>query len=298
MKKEELIYAIDSVQPDVHMKTRLSAKIFSAAPERKKHKRLAKCLVALCLAAAVVSGAGLLTETPPDGTEGSETSAQELVPGIMKGFIVIASAAETQGEETAAVNKTLELNEEYPYGVYLRAVDTRQLSEKDKKEVLNELNNELAKYCGGSSFLTGRSSLCDTGSCYLVQCSVNEFRLDLENGENIEYVNVSNTSEYGQMVYSTHKPTFNAPEHGSDITVSGEDFDCETDGFYWEHTEEMEKVLGEDINTSFSAFDDTVTFTVEYKDGTRAVGVVELRFDSTGSASAVCKNYEYQKAGD
>ena len=95
------------------------------------------------------------------------------------------------------------------------------------------------------------------------------------------------------MVYNINKPAFDAPKYGNDITITGEDFDFEESSFYWDHTEEMEKAFDENINTPFSTFNDTITFMVEYNDGSKAIGVVDLVFDDSGNATAVCKNYDY-----
>jgi len=55
----------------------------------------------------------------------------------------------------------------------------------------------------------------------------------------------------------------------------------------------MDKAFNENINTPFSTFNDTITFTVEYNDGSKAIGVVDLVFDNSGNAKVVCKNYDY-----
>lgn len=299
MKKEELIQAVDSIQPDIYMKTRLKAKVSASKPRRINPSKLTKCITALCLAAAVISGAWFAEkETPLSGENESEVSSENIVPEIMKAFIVVASAADETGKSPSTANRTLELHEEYPYGVHLKLVDIRGLSDSQKKKILNELSNELTEYCDDKNFSKGRCCTVGTENYYLSQCSVNEFKLDLEENDNIKSVNVKNTSPYGQIVYAVNKPTFNAPEHGNDITVSGDEFDCETSGFYWDHTAEMEKAFEENISTPFSTFDDTITFTVEYNDGAKAIGVVQIKFDSSGNATAVCRSYKYERAGD
>lgn len=295
MKKEDFKKAIDKIQPDIHMKSRLKTKVYIS---RKPH-RFTRSIAALCLAAAVIFSAVLFIQPQlPDNNETEEASSQTFLPDIMKAFIVIAGAADSENGNTLSANRTLELNEDYPYGVHLKVVDIGELSATEKEKILNELNNKLSEYVDNKDFSLGISYTCGTEKYYLSQCSINEFRFDLEEKENIRSVNVKNTSIYGQMVYNAHKPTFKAPEHGNDITISGEEFDCENSGFYWDHTEEMEKALDKNINLPFSAFNDTITFTVDYIDGSKVIGVVELRFDDSGNATAVCKSYEYQKAGD
>ena len=173
----------------------------------------------------------------------------------------------------------------------------------ETSKIENELDDIFNKYCAEKKFDTGKAELCVSKNIIMTVCTFNEFKLDLDDTENIKSINVKNTSKYGQMVYNTNKPTFNAPEHGNYINIgwehgnnlsaNGEDFDFEKSSFYWSHTEEMEKAFEENINTPYSTFNDTITFTVEYKDGSKAIGVVDLVFDDSGNATAVCKNYDY-----
>ncbi len=292
MKKEDFIKSVESIQPEAHIKSRLKAKV--TAREHKRKVSLTKTVTALCLAAAVAFGIGAMIKPDFSGGEGSsEITASKDIPDIMKSFIIVAAAADSQGD--TAEGKTLELNEEYPCGVHLQVVDIRGISDSEKKAALKEMNNELAKHCADSSFSKGRSYTVCNESYYLSQCSLNEFKLDLQDSQNIKCVNVKNSSPYGQLVYSVNKPTFNAPEHGNSITVSGDKFDCKTAGFYWDHTEEMEKALDADVNTPFSLFNDTITFTVEYNDGTKAVAVIDIIFNADGGATAVCTSSVYKK---
>ena len=95
------------------------------------------------------------------------------------------------------------------------------------------------------------------------------------------------------MVYNANQPSFDAPQHGNDFTIPAEEYNFDGGSFYWDFTEELKKAFDENINTPFSTFNDTITFTVEYTDGSKAIGVVDLVFDDDGNASAVCKNYDY-----
>lgn len=292
MKREDFIQVIDNIQPDIHMKTRLKVKIFTAGNERKKAKNIPKIVVALCLAFALILGAGLFAAPQTDSNAATQTSPQVFVPELMKAFVVIA-AAENETVETQPAIQALELNRKYSYGVHLKITDTRSLSKEEKAEILKELNDEIFLYSKENGFSLGRSMTCEGNNFYLTYCSVNEFRLNLENRENIKSVTVSNTSEHGEMVYDVHKPIFKSPDHGHSITIRGEDFDCEKSGFYWSITEDAEKAIEKNINLPFSAFNDTITFTAEYIDGSKATAVVELNFDNSGSATTVCKSYTF-----
>ena len=293
MKKDDFKKSIDNINPDAYMGNRLKAKITANTVPVKRNRQVTLSIVSFCLAFAIIFGAGFLI--PSKTPEPKQNTTENTVPQnkTVNAFIMVAGAANTENTETTTVNKTLELNEEYPYEVYLKVRDIRNLSDDEISKIQNELDDVFNKYCAEKNFDIGRAELCGSENIVMTICAFNEFKLDLEDTENIKSINVKNTSKYGQMVYDTNKPTYNAPEHGNDFTVDGKDFDFEKSSFYWSHTEEMEKAFEGNISTPFSTFNDTITFTVEYNDGSKAIGVVDLIFDDSGNATAVCKNYDY-----
>lgn len=296
MKKEEFINIIDDIQPDIHMKNRLKAKVIGGASHAKP-KRITRAVVAVCLAAIIVLGTGFFGKRPVTDPEShTQGTTQNIVLDMMGGFIVLASVSdcETDAEKQSAI--PLEINQEYACGVKLIVTDIRGMTDSEKEKIRTELDNGIYAYRDEEGFFKGRSHTCGTDEFYLTQYSVNEFRLNLEEGRSIKTVTVKNTSEYGEMVYSLNsRPSFSPPKHGHEIIVSGEDFNSKTDGFYWEHKDETVKALSENNGISFSAFNDTVTFTVEYADGVTATGVVDIIFNENGEATAVCKDYREVK---
>lgn len=303
MKKDDLKKSIDNINPDSYMGNRLKAKITTNTVPVKRNRQVTLSITAFCLAFAIIFGVGFISQ--PQTPAPQQNTTENTIPQnkTVNAFIMVASAANSESTETATVNKTLELNEEYPYEVYLKVRDVRGLSDAETSKIGNELEDIFNKYCAEKKFDTGKAELCVSENIIMTVCTFNEFKLDLEDTENIKSINVKNTSKYGQMVYDTNKPTFNAPEHGNFINIgwehgnnlsaNGEDFDFEKSSFYWSHTEELEKAFEENINTPYSTFNDTITFTVEYNDGSKAIGVVDLVFDDSGNATAVCKNYDY-----
>ena len=302
MKKDDLKKSIDNINPDAYMGNRIKAKITSNVPVRN-NRRVTVSITAFCLAFAVVFGVAFLT--PPVAPTVQTTTNNSTVESskTINPFIIVASAAEAEGEEAVTENKVLELNEEYPYEMYLKVKDARGLSDVEKGELIDVLEAELEKCYAENKWLVRITEIGVSENIVFAQNTFNEFKLELEDTENIKSINVKNTSKYGQMVYNTNKPTFKVPEqgnfinigweHGNDLSANGQDFDFEKSSFYWDHTEEMEKAFNENINTPFSTFNDTITFTVEYNDGSKAIGVVDLVFDDSGNAKVVCKNYDY-----
>lgn len=295
MKKDDFKKSIDNINPDAYMGNRLKAKITTNTVPVKRNRQVTLSIVSFCLAFAIIFGVGFLVPQRNEATTKQQSTTENTVPQNKRinAFIMVASAANTESTEAATVNKTLELNEEYPYEVYLEVKDVKGLSDAEISETVKEMSDVLNRYCVEKNFHTGRAMVCSSENVVLTQCAFNEFKLDLKDTKDVKSVNVKNTSKYSQMVYNINKPAFDVPKYGNDITITGEDFDFEESSFYWDHTEELEKAFDENINTPFSTFNDTITFTVEYNDGSKAIGVVDLVFDDSGNATAVCKNYDY-----
>ncbi len=298
MKKEDLFKYIDDIQPDLYMKTRLKSKIAESKMNTIKPKKIFLCVTALCLIAALIVGTGLYGRTPNNAVSGKDnTIVNSIAPDIMDAFIIVASAGDYKAAATIAA-QPLEVNEAYPYGVHLKIFDVSEMSDSEKKSLVQKMHNELSVYVGEEDFVMGGSTVVTTDKVYMVICSVNEFRFIIQQDKTLKSINVKNTSPYGQMVYSSGKREFSAPLHGNDITVNGDKFDPTTGGFYWDYTDKLISAFEENPDTPFSTFDDLITFTLEYTDGSKSVGVVELNFDTYGNAAAVCKKYENQKAGE
>ena len=292
MKKDDFKKSIDNINPDAYMGNRLKSKITTDMPIRN-NRRVTVSITAFCLAFAIIFGVAFLTP-PAVSTEQTTTNNSGVESKKINPFIIVASAAEAESEEAVTENKVLELNEEYPYEMYLKVKDTSNLSDEQKGEYVLDLAEDFEEYgLTEKVFDTARAMVCSTENIALIQYAFNDFKLDLENIENVKSINVKNTSKYGQMVHQYNSPKFGGPEHGNDITINSKDYDFEKSSFYWDHTEEMEKAFNENINTPFSTFNDTITFTVEYNDGSKAIGVVDLVFDDSGNAKVVCRNYDY-----
>lgn len=298
MKKEDFNKYIDSIVPDAYMGNRLYAKVINGADKKRKKPRALK--VVACFGAVVLFVSAICSYGMFYGNSGdvqTEQTTQGTAAAFSKPFVIVASAADYKSGLDVTQDRTMEINEKYPFGVYLKVVSTKALTQEQREAVLRQINDNLFAYCGSNEFSLARSCVVTADDFYLVECVRNEFRLT-PTSNNIKSVNVKNSSPYGEIVYATNKPQFSPPVSGNNITVNGDEFDFAASGFYWSHTEEMKKMLAENINIPFSAFNDIITFTVEYNDGSKAVNVVELIFDSNGNAATVCKKSEFVKAGD
>lgn len=294
MKKEDLKKSINNISPDAYMSNRLKEKIFSVDVPVKKNRPVAKSLTAFCLAVAIIFGAGFLLPTKTSTPQQNPTENTILQIDFANPFIMIASASTLESAKYATKSKVLEINQEYPYEVYLEVKDIRGLTNNEISKTVKEMDNIFKKYCKKNNFDTAKASVCSTENIALSQCSLNSFKLVLNNTENIRSINIKNTSKYGHISYVVNNsPEFNMHKRGHNFTINGNDYDFAEGCFYWDHTEEMEKAYDENINTAFSTFNDTITFTIEYTDGSKSIGIVDLIFDANGNAVAKCKDYEY-----
>lgn len=293
MKKDDFKKSIDNINPDPYMGNRLKAKIATDNSPVKSRKPLALTITAFCLAFAIVFGVGFLSPTQTPVPQQNTTENTGPSNRTVSSFIMVASAANTEKTEALTPNKTLEINEEYPYEVYLKVTDIRGFSDDKISETVTQMSEAFNQYYANKDFFTGSAVISATQNIVLAQCTLNSFKLNLKNTETIKAISVTNTSKYGQMVYNANKPNFDVPQHGNDFTITAEEYNFEGGSFYWDFTEELKKAFDENINTPFSTFNDTITFTVEYNDGSKAIGVVDLVFDDDGNATAVCKNYDY-----
>ena len=293
MKKDDFKKSIDNINPDAYMGNRLKAKITTDGVPVKSRKPLALTITAFCLAFAIIFGVGFISQ--PEAPAPQQDTTRDVVSNnrTVNPFIMVASAANTENTEALTPNKTLEINEEYPYEVYLKVTDIRGFSDDKISETVKQMSEAFNQYYANKDFFTGSAVISATQNIVLAQCTLNSFKLNLKNTESIKAIRVTNTSKYGQMVYNANKPSFDVPQHGNDFTITAKEYNFEGGSFYWDFTEELKKAFDENINTPFSTFNDTITFTVEYTDGAEAIGVVDLVFDDDGNATAVCKNYDY-----
>lgn len=302
MKKDDFKKSIDNINPDTYMGKRLKAKITANTAPLKKNRQIILNVTAFCLAIAIVFGVGFLAPQPEENITKQQSTTGNIVAQNKKvrSFIMVASAADventeyTEETEKTTIIKALELNEEVcMYGIQLKVCGISGLSDSEIEKIEKEFNDIFDEYCAKNDFDRGRAQIHVQDNVIMNLCLFNEFVLDLDDVENVVSINVKNTSIYSEMVHSYYTPGFYVPEHGNDFNVYTEDYGYESYAFYWEPTEEMGKAFDENINTPFSTFNDTITFTVEYKDGSKAIGIVDLVFDDEGKATAVCRNYTY-----
>lgn len=124
--------------------------------------------------------------------------------------------------------------------------------------------------------------------------------LNTDNYSDFKKMTISNISKYGELCfnYVTKAKSNGMQQIGNKISISGNElresqessvFECGTSpavnkGYelFWNITDDVYQAIGNDPKFDLSQIKDTITFTVEYNDGTVQTASLNLYFDSDG----------------
>ena len=292
MKKEDIKNAVDLIQPDPYMETRLKAKSIPVKTRSRILGKVTAGAIALCLIFAMVFGLNLPTSTTAPTTEGhSQTIQQNQVK--VNPFIMVASAIEAEAEF-----KTLNLNDAFPFAYKISLIDVRGMNKSDREKIyLNERDSAI-DYSEATS--NSRVTVRGAGeNVILTEYSANYIKLDLKNIENVKSITAKTSTKWGQIEYydtklietEIEKGNTTPIPHGQEITISAEQYHNDCEGFSWKNTAEMTQAIDENPDTPLSMYSDTITFTVEYKDGSKEIGIIDVVFDDEGNGSFISREY-------
>lgn len=292
MKKEDIKNALELVQPDPYMETRLKSK---SMPQKTHSRILGKVVasgIALCLIFAMVFGVNLPTSTSTPIAEGQSQSAQQNQLKVNP-FIMVASAMEAEPEY-----KTLNLNDAFPFAYKISLIDVRGVSKSEREEIYLKERESAIDYSEavGDSRVTVRGA---GENLILTEYYANYIKLDLTNIENIKSINVKTSTKWGQIEYydtklieaEIEKGSTTPIPHGKEITISAEQYHNDCEGFSWKNTAEMTQAIDANPDAPLSTYTDTITFTVEYKDGSKEIGIIDVVFDDEGNGSFISREY-------
>ena len=240
----------------------------------------------------MVFGLNLPTSTTTPNAEGqSQTIQQNQVK--VNPFIMVASAIEAEAEF-----KTLNLNDAFPFAYKISLIDVRGMNKSDRDKIyLNERDSAIDySEAVGNSRVTVRGS---GENVILTEYYANYIKLDLKNIENVKSITAKTSTKWGQIEYydtklietEIEKGNTTPIPHGQEITISAEQYHNDCEGFSWKNTAEMTQAIDENPDTPLSMYSDTITFTVEYKDGSKEVGLIDVVFDDEGNGSFISREY-------
>ena len=303
MDKNDLKKAIEAIEPDESMKTRLKAKIAEQKASKGYLWKTATGIVAAMVAFALIFSFNLPNINIDSKNESGTAESEIKIP---QGFIMVASAAEAEEKEKY---EKLEINDTFPFAYSVSVIDVRGMTEQEKSDVakqcadaLDEKTKEIIRNHSTKPFDTTAASVCSHENIIFGTVSLNSIKIDLKNKEKIESINIQCSTKWGAVEYidekncgvDEEKGVALVPPHGKEIEIAIEDYDEENGTLYWTNSVEMEEVLNNNPEIPLSTFKDTITFTVNYKDGQKAIGVIDVAFDDDGNAKFTCKDYRYE----
>lgn len=292
MKKVDIKNAVDLIQPDPYMETRLKAKSIPVKTRSRILGKVTAGAIALCFIFAMVFGLNLPTSTTTPNAEGQSQTIQQNQVRVNP-FIMVASAIETEAEF-----KTLNLNDAFPFAYKISLIDVRGMNKSDREKIyLNERDTAIDySEAVGNSRVTVRGA---GENVILTEYYANYIKLDLKNIENVKSINAKTSTKWGQIEYydtklietEIEKGNTTPIPHGQEITISAEQYHNDCEGFSWKNTAEMTQAIDENPDASLSMYSDTITFTVEYKDGSKEIGIIDVVFDDEGNGSFISREY-------
>lgn len=292
MKKEDLKNSIDLIEPDPYMGTRLKAKMTVQKTSSVSLRKVVVCGVAVALIFALLFGFNPSPTATVPSTSDSQTTG-----GIIRQvnpFIMVANAVET-AENPSSEYTTLKLNETFPFAYKISFVDVRGMNEFEREDVVLKAQEMLDNYIGNTNTVDyGMACVRSFPNIIFTEYLENNIKLNLTDKENVKSINVKNSSEWGYVEYIDKGNTRPIP-HGNDITITAEQYHQDSGGFHWKNSYKLDNAINDNPDIPLSTFTDTITFTVEYLDGSKEIGVIDVAFDDEGNGSFTLRDYSYSE---
>lgn len=305
MKKEELKAAIDFVEPDPYLESRLKERLKEERKTKMKTKKAFKAAVAVALAFVVALGIYFPFKNRDNQISASSRSSDSQSGEIKtkSPFIMFARAIEDKESlENGSAFKTLELNESFPYGYKISFENAKGMSEEERAALVEKRNDEILKALETDSkkYDNKTESVFEKDGMIFTAVTSNNFKLKFDDFESVESVTAELSSGWGEISYYVDKFIHSemlAFLKGQKCTVKTDgtalDYDEATSRFKWKCSDKMIAAIAENPDIKLSSFSDTITFTVLNKDKTKEVGVVDVSFDDDGNATFTNCGYSF-----
>lgn len=282
-------------------------RIFDMTVDKKSKKGLTfKKIASVVLAFAILVGSGVginqivSNKDPVTNTSVAQSNLKPL-------SVMVAYAGEYKPVSDIKAESMNEQN--LFYSIHYADVtdenasaEAERLYELDKTKLENDMD-ALSNQGHSSVLQSGKStvnSIKGEATVKVFVLSGGIIALNTDDYSNVKNMTISNTGKYGELYfnYVTRKEKDGAQQIGNKISISGKElresqaskgYECGTSptvnkGYelFWGITDEVYKAIGNDLKFDLSQIKDTITFTVEYNDGTIQTANLNLYFDSDG----------------
>lgn len=278
----------------IHPSDQVVERIMDMTNDKKARKGLTfKRLASTALALAILVGGGYgvnqLIDNESTRIENNTHSVQRTVNPLS---VMVAYAEDGETKE-----KVLELGVNTPIKYNLEIYDIRNKSEKEIEKLKDELRSSNLQIKEENldtlSVITGTESL---DNIILRKMIYNSFVLDIKDPTTVKSINLKTNTEFWYLNYFDQRDDVtleNAFPKGKDLTIDGETYaellealkEHGYEGFYinLEHDMNLCSAIDKNPEIDLSNFNDTLTFTVEYKDGTVEQAKIDISLNQNGA---------------
>ena len=298
----------------VHHSDEAIERIFDMTVDKRNNKNVVLKRIAsvtLALAVLIGSGYGLNQITHKQDTALPYDSSQ--VAAAKPLSVMVAYAGEYKEADEFESKVGSQNKQKVFYAIHFADINDKGAVENLKKLYKNDWAKiqaeaeSIAADGYGASVGKSREVLFDSNgkeTAVLYEIHGGEIAINLKDYTNVKKLTVNNYSEYGEMYIAyydseANNETFDIKQvHGKEIIISGDELRKSQDSkmfesgiehrvnygydLRWKPNYQLYEAIGNDINFDLSEIKDTVTFTVEYNDGTIQSGCVNLYFDRDG----------------
>lgn len=300
MKYDDFKNSLDFVKPDAHLQTRLKAKVEGAQNKTKKSKKpVILGLVSVMALAVVVTGLGVndLIGTDKvitsDHSVSAPTQSDSATCKVALLFVNIVYANDKKISE-----KPLPLDVETPLNYTIKAVDIRNKSDEEidrLREQLNESDSQIS----ADGVLSFRYNTEYLDNVIVQEKSFNSFSLNIKNPKNVEQIILQTNTKYWCLCYTDFRDNVDLQDkfpRGQKLTLDGKTFteilkassEKGYDNFNVElnHSDSLCSAINDNPDIDYKAFNDTLKFTVFYKDGSLEQSIINISLDDRGKLYA------------
>ncbi len=229
-------------------------------------------------------------------------SHQTVVDGVSPTPFIILYQEKAKAGATETV---LQTDNSYLYNIYLEIVSTKGMTLAQKNALFEACVEKAKQYTYKYTGKSGGHCVHTTQDEYIVATAFTDlFRIKITDKQQFKQFRVYNTAKYGQIeVHGSTSPKDGRPlvmPQGKDVVVTKEMAEerggyafqeLDVVSFTWEPTNDATKLMYGKDALDYTAFNDTIYIEVEYADGTKTTGSMDLVFDVSGKATVTCSNY-------
>lgn len=298
----------------VHHSDEAIERIFDMTVDKRNNKNiLLKRIASVTLAMAVLIGSGYGLNQAIHKQDAVVLSDSSQVAVAKPLSVMVAYAGEYKEAGKFELNVSSQNKQKVFYAIHFADINDKEATEKLRKLCENDCAkiqveaDRISNDGYGTSIGKRSEVLCDINereTAVLYEIHGGELALNLNDYTNVKRMTINNYCEYGEiyMAYynsAAENDTFDIKHvHGNEITISGDELRKSQDSkifesgdkhkvnygydLRWKSSYQLSEAIGNDLNFDLSEIKDTITFTIEYNDGTTQTGCVNLYFDRDG----------------